>query len=148
VKKMGVKFGVKELELKKLSVCTLLIVVVFWAAVISMAHAAPDNETNIARPQTSAENVTVDSGDNPTLYAAEENNSILNDIPILTRDIDNSSALPEDNATLYTTQEDASILIAAQTQPDNSALIGGGAALVVAVVVAVAIVRRRKKPFP
>jgi hypothetical protein len=136
----------KKLNLKKSLICTLLIAVAFSAMATQTACA---RET--ASPLTPPDSTPITVGDNPILMAAPDNATTGFDTPLLDRAQDNSTTLPDDNATLYTTQdtltEENPPLIAPRAQPDNIATVLGIAALVAAVatVTVVVVLRLCKK---
>ncbi len=122
---------------------------------IAVALSAMATQTAFARESTPSQippdNPPITDGDNPILMAAPDDATTGSDTPLLDRTQDNSTTLPDDNATLYTTQdtlnEENPPLIAPQAQPDNIATVLGIAALAAAIVAAavVMVVRFRKK---
>jgi hypothetical protein len=136
----------KKLNLKKSLICTLLIAVAFSAMATQTACAR-----EAAPPLTPPDSTPITVGDNPILTAAQDNAATGSDTPLLDRAQDNSTTLPDNNATLYTTQdtlnEENPPLIAPRAQPDNIATVLGIAALAAAVaaVAVVVVFRLRKK---
>jgi hypothetical protein len=135
----------KKLNLKKSLICTLLIAVAFSAMATQTAFARES-----APPLTPPDNTSITVGDNPILLAAQDSTATGSDTPLLDRAQDNSTTLPDDNSTLYTTQdtlEENPPLIAPRVQPDNIATVLGIAALTAAIaaVAVVVFVRLRKK---
>jgi hypothetical protein len=136
----------QKIKFRKSLICTLLIAVAFSAMATSTAFA---RETD--QPLTPPDNTPITAGNNPILLAAQDNATIGSDTPLLDRAQDNSTTLPDDNATIYTTQdslnEENPPFIAPQAQPDNIVTVLGIAALaaVIAVVAVIVAVRLRKK---
>jgi hypothetical protein len=136
----------QKTKFRKSLICTLLIAVAFSALATQTAFARES-----APPLTPPDNTSITVGDNPILLAAQDNVATGSDTPLLDRAQDNSTTLPDDNATLYTTQdtltEENPPLIATRAQPDNIATVLGIAALAAAIAVAavVVFVRLRKK---
>ena len=136
----------KKLNLKKILICTLLIAVAFSAMATQTAFAR-----EAAPPLTPPDNTPITVGDNPILLAAPDNTTTGSDTPLLNRAQDNSITLPDENATLYTTQdtlnEENPPLIAPRAQPDNIGTVLGIAALAAAVaaVAVVVVLHLRKK---
>ena len=145
-------------NLKKLLDCTLLAALLLSAVAISMANAASEEKSI----QVSPNNSTGESADNPTLYSADYNstttsdsNSTLNraDEGIKKEEtaIDDNAAVPDENSTLYTTQdtkaeENNATPYTAQTQPDYTAVIIGAVTLAaVAICVVLVVFQRRIK---
>jgi hypothetical protein len=136
----------QKIKFKKSLICTLLIAVAFSSMATSTAFA---RET--VPPQAPPDNTAVTAGDNPILMTAQDNDTTGSDNPLLDRAQDNSTTLPNDNATLYTTQdtltEENPPLIAPRAQPNNIATVLGFAALAIAVaaVAVVVVLHLRKK---
>jgi hypothetical protein len=140
------KNGIKNLNLRKSLMFTLLIVLAFSAMTNSMAYAR-DTPT-----QAPPDNTPFAPDENPTLIAAQDNGTMaFNDTSILDRTQDSNATTSDDNAVLYSAQdtqtEDNPPLIAPQTQPDNTSTILGVAALVAAIAIAAILVvlRRHQK---
>jgi hypothetical protein len=142
---IGEKMENQKIKFKKSLICTLLISVAFSAMATQTACA---RET--APPLTPPDSTPITVGDNPIL-TAQDSAATGSDTSLLDRAQDNSTTLPDDNATLYTTQdtlnEENPPLIAPRAQPDNIATILGIAALAAAAatVAVVVVVRLRKK---
>lgn len=144
---MQTKFERTNLNLEKLLICTLLIALAFSAMTTSIAFARES-----APAQAPSDNTAAATKENPTLIVTQNNGTnLLNDTPTLTRTQDNSTSKPDDNSTLYSTKdtqtENNPLLIAPQSQPDNTMAILEILAIVAAITVAaiVVVLRRRKK---
>jgi hypothetical protein len=136
----------KKLNIKKSLICTLLIAVAFSAMATQTAWA---RET--APSLTPPDSIPTTVSDNPILTAVQDNAATGSDTPLLDRPQDNNTTLPDDNATLYTTQDNLTEenlpLMAPRAQVDNIATVLGIAALAAAIaaVAVVVVVRLRKK---
>ena len=136
----------KKLNLKKSLICTLLIAAALSAMATSTAFARETDPT-----QTPPDTTPITVGDEPILTAAQDNAATASDTPLLDRAQDNSTTLPDDNSTLYTTQdtltEENPPLTALRAQPNNIATVLGIAAFAAAIAAAavVVVVRLRKK---
>lgn len=113
-----------EIKNKFLVVAVLTLFLVSATAISSAsAQIDPNRIPDSASPETSGGLIN----ENPTLYTAYDSNASTDDNSNSDRSQDTSATSPDDNATLYTTQdnlnEENAPLIAPAAQPDNTTTI-------------------------